>query len=292
MKEWRYEESKSNNYMNISNALLFGKNFLKRNGIESYFLDAELLLMHVLGEEKTFLYAHGDNVLGEEVKKLYFQLLKKRAKRFPVAYLIGKKEFYGNLFFVDEGVFCPRPETELLIDTAKEIFSLSDRIKVYEIGCGTGIISITLAKIFKKSYVYCCDISEKAISNTLKNAKFLKVESRLKVFKGSFFEPVNDEKFDLIISNPPYLSKKDYISAEPEVRKEPKKSLMAKEGGLMAIKKIIRGSKKHLKKNGYLILEIGSYQGNLVIDYAKRNGFVCEIRKDLAELDRVFVGRL
>jgi release factor glutamine methyltransferase len=275
---------------NIGSLLLSGKKFLKDKGILSYALDAELLLMHVLKKEKTYLYAHSNEKVDDIVQKAYFKLLRKRAKKEPVAYLTGEKEFYGEKFYVEKGVFCPRPETELLIDEARNIFKENQILSIYEIGCGTGIISITLARIFKNSIVYCCDINKKALKLTIKNADRFGVLHRMKIMEGAFFEPLGEERFDLVISNPPYLSLDDYLEAEPEVRKEPKRALMAREKGLGVIKRIIRQGKMFIKNCGYLILEIGHDQGKKILDYAKLNGFEGKISFDIAGFERVFVG--
>ncbi len=276
----------------IRDALIYGKNYLKKKNIFTYQLDTELLLMSAIGRDKTYLYAHPEYILNEREKQKYLQNLKERSKRLPVAYIIGEKEFYGEKFIVKKGVFCPRPETELLIDEAKMLFGTDDSLKIYEIGCGTGIISITLAKLFPKSFVYCCDISEKALDLTLKNAKLHNVEGQVKIFKGAFFEPLKDTKFDLIISNPPYLNKSDYLAAEPEVRKEPKEALMSKEKGLWALKRIIRESKLYLKDEGYILLEIGNAQGEYIKKYGKKKGFEVLVKQDLNGYDRIIRGCL
>ncbi|MCX7770785.1 MAG: peptide chain release factor N(5)-glutamine methyltransferase [Proteobacteria bacterium] len=277
---------------NIRDSLIYGKNYLKKNNIESYQLDAEILLMKAIEKDKTFLYAYPEYELEERERKKYLKSLRKRANRFPVAYITGEKEFYGNKFLVQKGVFCPRPETELLIEEAKKIFDINSKIRVYEIGCGTGIISITLLMIFPKSVVYCSDVNEKAIEITKRNAELHKVQDRIKILKGDFFEPVKYQEFDLVVSNPPYLSLEDYYNAEPEVRKEPKRALMSKEKGLGAIKKIIRESKKYLVKNGYLLLEIGNTQGDYVREYARKFGYSVDIIKDLNDFDRVVKAKL
>lgn len=276
----------------IRDALIYGKNFLKKKNISTYQLDTELLLMSAIGKDKTYLYAHPEYILNEREKQKYLKNLKERSKRLPVAYIIGEKEFYGERFIVEKGVFCPRPETELLIDEAKMLFSTNDKLKIYEIGCGTGIISITLARLFPKSIIYCCDINNKALDLTLRNAKFHKVKSRVKIFKGSFFEPIKDTKFDLIISNPPYLDHDDYMGAEPEVRKEPKAALMSREKGLWALKKIIRESKLYLKDEGYILLEIGNAQGEYIKKYGEKKGFEIVVKQDLNGYDRVIRGCL
>lgn len=276
----------------IREALIYGKNFLKKNNIETYLLDAELLLMFAIKKDKTYLYAYPEYVLKENEENLYIKNLKERARRTPVAYIIKEKEFYGEKFIVNKGVFCPRPETELIIDEAKKNFNGKNKLMIYEIGSGTGIISVTLARIFPNSVVYCSDINEKALKVTKENAVLHKVQDRVKIFKGAFFEPVKNKKFDLIVSNPPYLSKEDYLEAEPEVRKEPKKALMSKEKGLWAIKRIIRESKQYLKDKGYILLEIGNSQGEFVRKYAEKMGFETDVKQDLNGFNRVVKGFL
>lgn len=276
----------------IREALIYGKDFLKKNNIETYLLDAELLLMFVIKKDKTYLYAYPEYVLKENEENLYIKNLKERARRTPVAYIIKEKEFYGEKFIVDKGVFCPRPETELIIDEAKKIFDQKNKLVIYEIGSGTGIISVTLARIFPNSVVYCSDINEKALEVTKKNAELHGVQKRINIFKGAFFEPVKNKKFDLIVSNPPYLSKEDYLEAEPEVRKEPKKALMSKEKGLWTIKKILRESKLYLKEDGYILLEIGNSQGEYIKNYAEKIGFKTTIKQDLNGFDRIIKGCL
>lgn len=276
----------------IREALIYGKNFLKKNNIETYLLDAELLLMFAIKKDKTYLYAYPEYVLKENEENLYIKNLKERARRTPVAYIIKEKEFYGEKFIVNKGVFCPRPETELIIDEAKKIFDQKNKLVIYEIGSGTGIICVTLARIFPNSVVYCSDINEKALKVTKENAVLHKVQDRVKIFKGAFFEPVKNKKFDLIVSNPPYLSKEDYLEAEPEVRKEPKKALMSKEKGLWTIKKILRESKLYLKEDGYILLEIGNSQGEYIKNYAEKIGFKTTIKQDLNGFDRIIKGCL
>lgn len=276
----------------IREALIYGKNFLKKNNIETYQLDAELLLMSAIKKDKIYLYAYPEYVLKENEENLYIKNLKERARRTPVAYIIKEKEFYGEKFIVEKGVFCPRPETELLVDEAKTVFNNKSKLMIYEIGCGTGIISVTMARIFPNSIVYCSDINKRALNITKENAKLHDVQERVKIFEGAFFEPVKNKKFDLIVSNPPYLSKSDYLEAEPEVRKEPKKSLMSKEKGLWAIKKIIRESKHYLKDKGYILLEIGNSQGEFVRKYAEKMGFETDVKQDLNGFNRVVKGFL
>lgn len=276
----------------IREALIYGKNFLKKNNIETYLLDAELLLMFAIKKDKTYLYAYPEYVLKENEENLYIKNLKERARRTPVAYIIKEKEFYGEKFIVEKGVFCPRPETELIIDEAKKNFNGKNKLMIYEIGSGTGIISVTLARIFRNSVVYCSDINEKALEVTKKNAELHGVQKRVNIFKGAFFEPVRNKKFDLIVSNPPYLSKEDYLEAEPEVRKEPKKALMSKEKGLWTIKKILRESKLYLKEDGYILLEIGNSQGEYIKNYAEKIGFKTTIKQDLNGFDRIIKGCL
>lgn len=271
----------------IKDAVFWAASYLKEKGIDSYKLDSELILAHVLKKNRVYLYAHPEMLLNPAILNTYKKIVIKRGKRFPLAYLIGEKEFFGRSFFVERGVFCPRPETEILIEEAINTLSKLDNPSIFEIGLGTGIISITLTLELNLTKVYGCDISKKAISVTKKNINAYQLNDRIKIFQGKLFDAVKDFHFDCIVSNPPYLSKSDYLEAEPDVRKEPKRALMAKDKGLAIIKKLIRSAEKRLNRGGYLFIEIGDGQGEKVLKYAEKYYLKASIIKDLAGKERV-----
>lgn len=273
--------------LTIKDALSFASSYLKEKGIDSHKLDSEIILAKILRKDRVFLYAHPEITLSSTVLNTYKKIVRKRGQRFPLAYLIGEKEFYGRKFFVERGVFCPRPETEILIEEAINSLNKLDNPSIFEIGLGTGIISITLALELNLTKVFGCDISKKAICITKKNINIYQLNDRIKIFQGKLFDAVKNITFDCIVSNPPYLSKSDYLDAEPDVRKEPKKALMAKNKGLAIIKKIIRSAEKHLSTGGYLFIELGDRQGEEVLKFAEKHHLIGSIIKDLAGKERV-----
>lgn len=276
----------------IKDSLNWAASYLKKRGVKSNKLDSELILSRLIHQERVYLFAHPEEILDAKTLHIFKEMVKKRGKRLPLAYIIGEKEFFGRTFIVEKGVFCPRPETELLVEEVIKTFAHKDVVKIFEIGVGTGAISVTLACELSGLVSYCCDISEKAIRVTKKNIEKYNLQKKINLFQGHLLDAVKPLKFDAIISNPPYLSKKDYLEAEPDVRKEPKKALMAKAKGLSLIKKIICQSKDYLSKDGWLFIEIGDGQGGDVLRYAEKKGFKGEIIKDLADKERLFKGKL
>lgn len=273
----------------IGKALKKAKAYLNSKGIHSSSIDAEVILMCVLNKEKSYLYTYPEKLLNKSEEEAFLRLLRLRGKRYPLAYVVGEKEFYGFSFYVEKGVFCPRPETELIIDELKALFKYDEFFDLYEIGCGTGIISISIAKIFKNANIICCDISSRALEVTEKNIERHQVKDRVKLLNGAFFDAAKGKFFDIVVSNPPYLSRNDYLEAAPEVRKEPRKALMSRDKGLAAIKKIIKESHRYLKKEGIVLLEIGHGQGEIIKNYAEKSGFKCLIKNDLAGFERLAI---
>ena len=271
----------------IKDAVFWAASYLKWKGIDSFKLDSELILAHILKKDRVYLYAYPEIHLNTDIFQTYKKLIKKRGERLPLAYVIGEKEFYGRNFYVEKGVFCPRPETELLVEEVIKTFRDKGSFTLFEVGVGTGIISITLALELGLSHVFCCDISKKAIKVTSRNIALHHLQDKIKLFQGKLFDAVKDVKFDCIVSNPPYLSKLDYLEAEPDVRKEPKRALMAKEKGLAIIKKLISLSKTHLSLGGFIFIEIGDGQGDAVLKYAEQKGLKGDIIRDLAGKERL-----
>lgn len=276
----------------IFSLLQYGTQYLKKRGVETAKLDSELILSHLLSKERVYLYAHPEQVLDADIKKSFIRLIKERSERFPLAYIIGRKEFFGRDFYVEKGVFCPRPETELLIEEYLKTFGNSRNLKVCEIGTGTGAISITIALEHPFSKIFACDISEKAINLAKKNINRYGLNDKVFICYSDLLASFEKGVFHCIVTNPPYLSKEDYLQAEPEVRKEPVRALMSKNRGLFAIKKIIRTAKEYLSDGGCLLIEIGHGQGDEVANYATKNGFASEIIFDLAGKERILKAKL
>ncbi len=276
---------------NIRDIVLWGRKTLKNKGIESYSLDTDLIIAHVLGKEKSFLYAYPEYEISRHQIGRIKKNIRLRGQRIPIAYILKAKEFYGIELFIDKGVFSPRPETEILVSAILDVLNRDfngKEAKIYEIGLGSGAISVALAMNSINTIIFGCDINKKAISISKKNILRYNLSKRINIFRSSDFTGVKKGCFDIIVSNPPYLSLKDYLEAEKEVRKEPKNALISREKGLFLIKRIIREGRNYLRNNkGYILIEIGHGQGELLKEYSKRQGLEAEIIKDYADKERV-----
>ncbi|MCX7991388.1 MAG: peptide chain release factor N(5)-glutamine methyltransferase [Proteobacteria bacterium] len=275
---------------NLKEILLWGKDYLAKKGIDSSLLDTEIIISSVLNKDKSYLYAHPERIVEPDLENKILNMIKKRGERLPLSYILNEREFFGNSFYVEKGVFTPRPETELIVEEAIKTVKkdYADRlVNLFEIGLGTGAISVSLALALRNVFIIGCDISQKALSVTKKNILRYQLQNKINIFRGEDFSAIKTKKFDIIISNPPYLSFGDYISAQREVRVEPKRALMAKERGLFLTKRIIRKGKNYLKEKGYIFIEIGDGQGEYLKEYAENFGYVTDLIPDYAGIERV-----
>ncbi len=242
-----------------------------------------------LSKEEQILKAEDE--IDEKSTELAISLLKRRLMGEPSAYILNEKEFWGLSFYVDENVLIPRPDTETLVETALLKAKELENPKILDLCTGSGAIATALSYEMK-TQVSFSDISEKAIEiarkNYIKNTGFKPI-SRI----GDLFEPWKDKIFDLIVSNPPYLTEEWIEIASPEVKKEPREALLGGEGdGLGIIRRIIKEAPSHLKENGYLLLEADYRQIGLCVRLFEKEGFRdIGIKKDLAGLERVVYGR-
>ena len=249
--------------MNISELINFGSNLLKENKINSHILDAEILLSKTLKKSREEILVNFDQTIEEKYMVNYKSLLERRIKKEPIAYIIEEKEFWSKKFYVNKNTLIPRPETELLVEKLVTIFK-KKRINILDIGTGTGCIIISILSELKNSTGTAVDISTKAIEAAKKNARKFKLSDRIK-FLNKTFEDLCEKKFDLIVSNPPYVNRKDIKNLSEDIKKfEPKMALDGGNDGLDLIKKVIYKSKEILKVNGMLALEIGNEQINKV----------------------------
>ena len=245
--------------MKVLEAIKAGSKLLKEKNISTYILDSELLLSKSLNKSREEILINLEQNINKKALKDFNKYLLRRSKKEPIAYLLGEKEFWSKKFFVNKDTLIPRPETELLVNKLVTIFKKKE-ITILDIGTGTGCIIVSLLSELKNSNGMAVDISRDAILVAKKNACKFKLSDRIK-FLHKPFEELYGKKFDLIVSNPPYIKRKDIKNLSDDIKKfEPKMALDGGNDGLDLIKKIIYKSKKILKINGTLALEIGNEQ--------------------------------
>lgn len=278
--------------MNIKEILNRTDEFLSERGIESPRLDAEVLLADLLDIERINLYVKFDYPLKSSELKEYRKRIKKRAKRIPVAYIIGRKEFMSLEFDISESVLIPRPETENLVE---EVISycreneLKDA-QIIDIGTGSGAVAVSLAHYLKDAKVVGVDISAEAVKIARNNAEKFELEERLSIVQSNLLEGFikRDIKgIDIIVSNPPYISDAEMEELPPEVKKEPETALKAGREGLDFYKKLIPQAGEVLKDGGKIFLEIGSSQAEAVKEIFVDNWQDLKVIKDYADRDRI-----
>ena len=276
--------------MNIHSAIIEGAIILKDKSIKSAKLDSEILLASVIDKDRKYLILNNGQNIKEKNLKHFQKLIKKRSFREPIAYLTNKKHFWNYKFFVTKDTLIPRPDTELIVEQILKLTKSKTKMKILDIGVGSGCILLTILKERKNFYGVGVDISKKCLNISKINAKNLEVSSRVKFFK-SDVDKFDLGKYDLIVSNPPYIKKSNLKYLEKDVVNfEPKLALDGGLDGLSEIRKVINKSSELIKKNGKFILEIGFDQKNKVINLLKDKGFyINSILKDLAKNDRCIV---
>ena len=274
--------------MKISRALDKGYTFLKSSNINSYKIDAELLLSDSLNISRERLILNFDEIIGVKNYENFLLKLNRRKKKEPVAYIINKKEFWKIKFFVNQDVLIPRPETEFLVEESLNVISKNEKKRVLEIGIGSGCIIISVLKERENCSAIGIDCCKKALKVAKMNAKLHHIENRIKILKTDV-DNFNSDKYDLIISNPPYIDKHQlkYLGVSEY---EPSKALNGGVNGIEILKKVILKASQLLKINGKLIIEIGSNQKYKVINLLNNNNFfVNKTIKDLSNHDRCIV---
>jgi release factor glutamine methyltransferase len=253
-------------------------------------LESELLLSHALGVDRVWLAIRRDETLKEEELDRFFKYIEKRKARIPYQYIVKKQYFMGLEFYVDERVLIPRPETEILVEEVLKRIKKGD--VVLDIGTGSGAIAVSIAKLFPECKVYALDISEEALEVAMYNARNLGVIDNILFLKSDVFSNVPyGLKFDLIISNPPYIKKGEIEFLQEEVKKEPILALDGGEDGLFFFRKIAYSARPFLKKGSKIFFEIGYGQKDEVKGILIENGFKnIQVVKDLAGIDRVVIG--
>ncbi|MGB7434835.1 MAG: peptide chain release factor N(5)-glutamine methyltransferase [Candidatus Acidiferrum sp.] len=281
---------------------------LRAASVPSYTLAAELLLLHVSGRDRTWLYSHPEEILPDSIAEAYFVLLARRASGAPTQHLIGKQEFWGLEFEVTPEVLIPRPETEHLIEVALDRLAVreiragrhqrltGENVTLVDIGTGSGCIAITLAKELLASTVYATDISQPALEVARRNATRHGLADRINFLQSNFLEAFSSplpgnlpQSFDLILSNPPYVSLREADSLPIEVREhEPRVALFGGEEGYELYGELIPQAARHLKPGGLLVLELGYNSLPAVEPLLDRSDWHnVSVTKDLAGIPRV-----
>jgi release factor glutamine methyltransferase len=275
----------------VREVLWWGKQALAQGTLDTPRLDAEILLAHALGITRAQLHAHPQSQLNSTELTHYHQLIERRARSEPVAYIVGQKEFYGLDLLVDHRVLIPRPETELLVEKAIKI---SQRQSVVaDIGTGSGAIAVSLAVHLPQVLVYATDASRGALEVAAHNCRRHHVEDRVHLLQGHLLEPL-PEPVDVIVANLPYVSQAELAQLPPEIsRYEPREALDGGPDGLDHIRCLLAEAGEHLKPRGVILLEIGATQGEAVVAMARRHfpAARVEIVPDYAGLDRIVMIR-
>ena len=276
--------------MNIANTLNKAVYDLNQFDINQANLDSEIILSHVIKKDRKYIILNSKERLNKEKIKRFNKLIDRRKKGEPVAYLINKKEFWNETFYVNKNVLIPRPDTELIIEQVVKSYSKNSRSSVLDIGTGSGCILLTILKERPNFYGTGIDISKKSIIVSKYNAKMLKLSNRVKLYN-SDVDNFNNGKYDIIVSNPPYIKFKSLKYLEKNVVNfEPKLALNGGSDGFSETRKVISKAAVLIKKNGKLFLEIGFNQKNKVIKILKKEGFyINKALKDYGKNDRCIV---
>ncbi len=276
--------------MNIQSAVTEGINILKNKSILSAKLDIEILMAKALGKKREYIILNNDKIIKEQNLEYFKKLVQERATRKPIAYLLNKKSFWNSEFYVNKNTLIPRPDTEIILEQILKLTKNKNYLKILDIGVGSGCILLSVLKERKNFYGTGIDISRNSLDICKMNAKKLLLNARVKFFK-SDVDKFAIGKYDLIVSNPPYIKRRDLKYLESDVINfEPKLALDGGLDGLSVIRKVIKKSSGLLKKNGKFILEIGFDQKNKVIKLLNNKGFyINSTVKDLAHNDRCII---
>ena len=280
----------------IEKLLMDGIDIIKQRKFNYPNLDAELILSYIIQKDRIYLHLNRKKEVSDDIKEKFYQLAVKRNEGYPLQYITNSQEFMGLDFYVQEGVLIPRPDTEtlveLVINIAKEKY-YNQNVKILDLGTGSGAIGISLAYYLKNSRVTAIDISDIALETTNINIEKHNL-SNIKVIKGNIFEEIlSDEKFNFVVSNPPYIEKDTIKNLQTEVSYyEPKLALDGGSDGLDYYRRIAELFKGIHEKNGVLVVEIGNEQKKSVEEIFENIGLfkTIETHKDLSGNDRVVVG--
>ena len=283
--------------MKIKDVLSQGISILKENNIDDSNMKARIVLADLLGKNKEYLMIHDEDDIEEGLNRIFLEKIERLKNHEPLQYVINKQDFMGFEFYVDKNVLIPQPDTENLVE---EVILLSDKIRknekielrILDLCTGSGAIAISISKLIKKSLVYASDISKEALKIAEENSS--RNAANVLFFESDLFDKISKlYKFDIIVSNPPYIEKNVIKTLSEEVQSEPILALDGGEDGLDFYRKIAEEAKEYLNSNGYLAFEIGYNQKESVENILKENGYQnIYSRKDLSGNDRIVVGQI
>ncbi len=287
-------------FQTVGQALKNIRKIFKDKGIMNPDREAEILLSYFLEMSRSEIYLNSDRILKDIEKTQLEKKIQKRIEKIPLQYITKHQEFMGMDFLVEKGVLIPRPETEILVEELirkLKNYKCSNSLRVTDLGTGTGIIAVSIAKFIEDVIIYATDISKKSLQIALKNAQKHGCKDKIIFLQGDLFEPfmgkIKKNSLDGIVSNPPYIDSHDFESLPPEIKdNEPKVALSGGIDGLDYYRKIIKKSPQYLKKNGFMALEVGFNQSKIVKELIiKENNFNqnIEITKDYLGIERVVI---
>ena len=279
--------------MQIKEVLRKGMIELKTNGIKEPNLKSRLLMQYILNQPREYILVHDDKQLTLRQNVDYFKGIKRLIEGVPIQHITHRQEFMKLNFYVDENVLIPRPDTEILVEEAISICKKSNYTKILDLCTGSGAIAVSLAKYLKNVDITALDISKNALKIAKRNARANKVEEKITFIESNLFDNLSNNKYDIIVSNPPYIKKDEIKNLDKEVKKEP---LLALDGGIDGLdfyRKIVKNAYKYLNNKGILCLEIGFNQKedvtNLLEKEGKYRNFYC--KKDLGQNDRIIIAQ-
>lgn len=276
----------------VREILKWTRGYFKGASIAQPRLEAEILLAHVLEVDRLHLYLSPDRPLTLDERSKFREVIKKRRAGVPLQHLTGEVFFYGLRFRVRDDVFIPRPETEELLERSLRLAPRDRDICCLDLGTGTGVIAVCLAKFLPRAMVTAVDVSSEALALAKDNAQLNEVSHRIRFVRSNWFERIDGE-FDLIVSNPPYIAEEDMAELPTEVREhEPHRALNGGKGGLEEIKLLARGLRGHMHTDGAVLFEIGDGQGNTVVEEMADAGLAeAQVERDFADKERFVIAR-
>ena len=280
--------------MQIKEVMRKGMIKLKTNDVKEPNLKARLLMQYILNRPREYILVHDDKQLALRQNVDYFKLIKKLIEGVPLQHITHQQEFMKLMFYVDENVLIPRPDTEILVEEVIKLAKSINAKKILDLCTGSGAIAVSLAKYIEGSQITATDISRKALSIAKLNATNNNVEDKITFVSSDLFQNISEEKYDIIVSNPPYIKRKVIKTLDKEVKKEPIIALDGGNDGLDFYKKIIGNAYQYLKYKGYLCLEIGYDQKDEVIDLINKEEKYIDTysKKDLFDNDRIVITKL